>query len=150
MSISPEPSGGSPHIADPADAGVNWGNVAAGFAAASIVYPFVQSFMSRAGEDAYQAVRNLIRRGVLSREQVNLHLISTDTFLIWEPPLPDEAIEQLASVSPELIRGQVGTWDADAGMWVWRTRKPFIPGKAAPEIRELGSPDPWDDHGGLA
>lgn len=99
-----------------------------GAAVASIMVPFVQAFMSKAGEDAYQAVRNLIRRGTGSRKRVCLYVISTDTDLEFAPPLPEKAIRQLAGISPDLIKGRVVSWDWDAdtgaSMWHIQERKP--------------------------
>jgi len=99
-----------------------------GVAIAFIVAPFVQAYMSKAGEDAYQAVRNLIRRGNDSRERVRLHVISTDTDLEFANPLPDKAIEQLAGISPDLIKGRVVSWERDADTeayrWHIQERKP--------------------------
>ena len=96
-----------------------------GIAAALIVAPFVQAFMSKAGEDAYQAVRSLVRRGTGSRKRVRLHVISTDTDLEFAQPLPDKAIEQLAGISPDLIKGRVVSWEwnADTGACMWHVRE---------------------------
>jgi hypothetical protein len=95
-------------------------------AVASFAVPFMQAFASKAGEDAYLALRNLIRRFIISRDQVSVLDPSTDTELVYDSPLSDEAIRQLARIPPERLRDRVATWDAHAGTWLITQTAPCL------------------------
>jgi hypothetical protein len=99
------------------DAGPNWGTFVEGAVAASIVLPFMQAFASKAGEDAYRAVKSLVKHLRMSPELVSLYDPSTHTKLVFVSPLSDEAIKQLAGITPARLESRVATWDADAGTW---------------------------------
>lgn len=102
---------------DAGPVGPSWESIVEGAVAASIALPFMQAFASKAGEDAYQALKSLIKRFKPSREPVRLYDSSTNTRLVFVSPLPDDAIKQLAAITPACLRGKVATWDADAGAW---------------------------------
>lgn len=144
MSMNPE------HIPEmnPGTAGPDWEGVVEGAVAASIMLPFMQAIASKAGEDAYQ-VKNLIKRGNSrsSPEPVSLYDSSTDSELVFVPPLPDEAIKQLAGITPARLRSRVATWDADAGTWQISA---FTASRDSDEMAPHSDADPWDDDGNLS
>jgi hypothetical protein len=121
--------------------------VVGGVVAASIVIPFMQAFAGKAGEDAYQAVRDLIRRLKRSGEPVSLYDPATDTKLVVVSPPPDEAIKQLVGMPQARLWGHVATWDADAG--VWRISVPAPPEIVAPDEmmapETTAGPGAWPD-----
>jgi hypothetical protein len=97
--------------------GLDWACVVEGAAAASIALPFMHAFASKAGEDVYQAMKALIKRLRSSPQPVSFYDPSTNTELVFVPPLPDEAIKQLAGMAPAGLRNRVVTWHAEAGAW---------------------------------
>lgn len=104
-------------LPDGGSGGPDWAGVVEGAVAASIALPFMQAFASKAGEDAYQALKALIKRLRSSPKPVSYYDHSTHTELVFVPPLPDEAIKQLASMTPARPRNRVAAWHPGAGTW---------------------------------
>lgn len=101
-------------------------DIAAAAAGAGFVVPFVKAIATKAGEDCYQALRNLVRRrDERSADEILVVLTDPDTgtVMIFVPPLPDEAILQLACLKPRQIAGKVIAWEGSPAKWSIR-RKP--------------------------
>jgi hypothetical protein len=94
-----------------------WETAVMAAAVASAVVPFVQAFASKAGEDTYQALRNLIRRHAEPDTRTRLYDPDADIYLVFDAPLPDEAIRQLARLKPAQLKGRPAEWDAEAKTW---------------------------------
>jgi len=88
--------------------------------------PFFNSFMSKAGEDAYLALKNFIRDRLKTDNQDRLILEDSETQIRIEvtAELPDEAFRQLLQIDPdELARPPKAVqapmrWDDSLDGWV--------------------------------
>jgi hypothetical protein len=87
--------------------------------------PFLHSFMSKAGEDAYLALKEFIRRRLKGeREGVLLEDADTHICVQLTAELPDEAFQQLLRIDPaEVGRSDNPSqsrlrWDPLEGDWV--------------------------------
>jgi hypothetical protein len=94
-----------------------WEDVAGAVIAVNILTPFVQAFMTKAGEDSYQAFRKFMSNHVYARRRTRLHDPDTDTDLVFDPPLPDEALVQLAGIKPAHLKNCIAEWDQESKTW---------------------------------
>jgi hypothetical protein len=94
-----------------------WVDVVGAAMAINILAPFVQTLAKRTGEDVYGALRKVIRNQVGSHGRTRLHDPFAHTDLLFDPPLPDEAVMQLARVNPSRLRNAVAEWDQESGTW---------------------------------
>jgi hypothetical protein len=101
-----------------------WGEVVAAAAVGSILLPFVKAFATRAGEDCYEKLWNLIRCNTRAK-RTSLLDPEVNTELIFDPPLPDEAIRKLARIKPARLKGRIAEWNKETGNWEI-SRKPRV------------------------
>jgi hypothetical protein len=105
------------------------GNIlfAATFAVLAIpLVPFFNSFMSKAGEDAYLALKNFVQTRLERAKKDRLILKDPETLIRVEvtAELPDEAFRQLLQINPAELASPDTTiqaplrWDSSAGGWV--------------------------------
>lgn len=83
----------------------------------SCLVPFVQAFATKAGEDCYNALRTAIGRYSRLHRRTRILDAEYGTELVFVPPLPDEAIKQLAMMRPKHLVNRIVEWDADGGVW---------------------------------
>lgn len=87
----------------------------------TVVAPFVQAVVGKSAEDAYAALRSLLRRkekpagGVL--EHTSLLDPDHDVRIIGPDPMPAEAVTQLAVMDRSEIDGHVLVWNDDTKTW---------------------------------
>ena len=93
-----------------------WGEAVAAAAAGSILVPFIKAFAARAGEDCYEKLRNLIRCNTRAK-RTSLLDPETRTELVFDPPLPDDAIRKLARIKPARLKGRIAEWNKETGDW---------------------------------
>lgn len=95
----------------------SWMMIAEAAAVTSVLVPFVQAFVTAAGQDCYEALYKLIRRHASPTERTRLIDEKSGTELVFDPPLPDEVISQLANFKPRDLKGNVVEWDQHAARW---------------------------------
>jgi hypothetical protein len=95
----------------------SWEIATGAVVATNVFMPFMQAFAAKAGEDAYHTIRNAIIRYTHFRRRTRLHDFNGQFELAFNPPLPDEAIRQLARMKPGNLKGKVAEWDRDTKTW---------------------------------
>jgi hypothetical protein len=101
-----------------------WEEVIGAAAVTSVVVPFVQAFAAKAADDCYQALRDLISRHTQTGKRTSLQDQDAKAELIFDPPLPDEAIKKLAQIKPTHLEGKVARWDAQNERWEISPKRP--------------------------
>jgi hypothetical protein len=93
--------------------------------------PFFKSFMEKAGEDAYTAVRQLVHRVLEARTEhlrdaeLTLEDLDTSVSVSITLELPDAAFQQLVKLDPEEYEDEdeavILEWDGEVGEWsaIW-------------------------------
>jgi hypothetical protein len=105
---------------------IHMAEFAAAAGGAGFVVPFVKAIATKAGEDCYQALRNLIRhpeQQSANQEQVRLTDPDTGTVLVYAPPMPDEAVMKLAALKPRKVANRILTWDSPRAEWKIRRKR---------------------------
>jgi DivIVA domain-containing protein len=104
--------------------------VSAAFTAGSFIIPFMKAFASKAGEDAYSGLKELLgnksrrrKRSRKSAENISSDICiirdkSTGTTLVAPLPLTEEAIRELSMLDSSLILGKTLVWTASTGRWL--------------------------------
>jgi hypothetical protein len=107
---------------------IHWTEVVVAAATACVVMPFMKAFSQKAGEDCYQALRTWISRAFeehkrwsysdqKTSKQISIIDEATDAELIFTPPLPEEAISQLAAMDPKRLRRRTAEWNPQSSRW---------------------------------
>jgi hypothetical protein len=116
--------------------GPSWPEVVVAACTAYTFAPFIQAFMAKAGEDCYQALRGMISRHGHKDEYASIIDKETDSELVFQAPLPDEALRQLAMMNPKLLRRRTTAWNQESAAWEisreLRPSKPRRPFKRIP------------------
>lgn len=105
-------------------------DVVAAIAATYFFAPFINAFMAKAGEDCYQALRAKLRPESHPDKFTSVIDASTDSELVFQAPLSDEAIRQLARIDPKRLHRRTAQWNQQTGEWeISRELRPKQPGK---------------------
>ncbi|MFI7672225.1 hypothetical protein [Actinophytocola sp. NPDC049390] len=89
----------------------------------TVVAPFVQAVVGKSAEDAYAALRSLLRRKEKPQQDVGMLEHTSildpdhDVRIIGPDPMPAEAVRQLATMDRAEIDGHVLVWNDDTRTW---------------------------------
>lgn len=94
-----------------------WEDVVGAAVAVNILAPFVQTLARRTGEDIYETLRKLMNSPAGSQGRTRLHDPDAGTDLVFDLPLPDEAVMQLARIEPARLKKRIAEWDQESQTW---------------------------------
>ena len=90
----------------------------------SPIKPFFDAFAAKAGEDAYDGLKQLLRdirtaRSGAGTGEGSIHIFSDSerTNVVLSSPLPDEAVEGLRDLDWNEVRGDWLVWDPQRKTW---------------------------------
>lgn len=104
----------------------DWMWLVLGGTGTTVVLPFITTLVGKSAEDAYAAVRSLLRRSKPEVTAGRVEIVDDehDVRIIGPDPIPKEAVRQLALLDRAEIRGHVLVWDDQTATWHRFGRRP--------------------------
>lgn len=104
----------------------DWMWLVLGGTGTTVVLPFITALVGKSAEDAYAALRSLLRKSKpeLSAGRVEIFDDEHDVRIIGPDPIPKDAVRQLALLDRTEIRGHVLVWDDATATWFRFGRRP--------------------------